>query len=86
MNRRLFAMFAAAMLLAGPAVAQQIDSMTLKPIVKAVREGDEDKVRAALLKPPRARSHMPPAPADLTRTAAPPFCTASLGRRLPAAL
>jgi hypothetical protein len=34
---------------AGPALAQ-FDTLTLKPIVKAVREGDEDKVRGALLK------------------------------------
>ena len=33
----------------GPALAQ-IDTLTLKPIVKAVREGDEEKVRSALLK------------------------------------
>ena len=33
----------------GPALAQ-LDTLTLKPIVKAVREGDEDKVRSALLK------------------------------------
>ena len=33
----------------GPALAQ-IDGLTLKPIVKAVREGDEEKVRSALLK------------------------------------
>ena len=33
----------------GPALAQ-IDALTLKPIVKAVREGDEEKVRSALLK------------------------------------
>jgi ankyrin repeat protein len=35
---------------AAPALAQQLDTMTLKPIVKAVREGDEEKVRGALLK------------------------------------
>ena len=34
---------------AGPAMAQ-IDLYTLKPIVKAVREGDDEKVRQALLK------------------------------------
>jgi len=34
---------------ASPALAQA-DLLTLKPIVKAVREGDEEKVRAALLK------------------------------------
>src|SRR3989337_2314244 len=33
----------------GPARAQ-IEGFTLKPIVKAVREGDEEKVRSALLK------------------------------------
>ena len=32
-----------------PALAQ-IEGLTLKPIVKAVREGDEEKVRSALLK------------------------------------
>ena len=35
--------------MAGPALAQ-FDTMTQKPIVKAVREGDEEKVRQALLK------------------------------------
>ena len=35
-------------LTAAPASAQEM--LTLKPIVKAVREGDEDKVRAALFK------------------------------------
>ncbi len=34
---------------AGPAMAQ-IDLYTLKPIVKAVREGDDEKVRQALMK------------------------------------
>jgi ankyrin repeat protein len=34
----------------GSALAQQFDPMTLKPIVKAVRESDEEKVRGALLK------------------------------------
>ena len=34
---------------AAPALAQ-FDTLTLKPIVKAVREGDEEKVRQALLK------------------------------------
>ena len=34
---------------AAPALAQ-FDTMTQKPIVKAVREGDEEKVRQALLK------------------------------------
>src|SRR5260221_9506691 len=34
---------------AGPALAQ-FDTLTQKPIVKAVREGDEEKVRQALLK------------------------------------
>ena len=40
---------AAPLLSIGPALAQ-FDTLTLKPIVKAVREGDEDKVRSALLK------------------------------------
>lgn len=51
-RRRLFALSVAASLLSlavmTPALAQ--DVFNLKPIVKAVREGDEEKVRAALFK------------------------------------
>ena len=47
MIRRSLLMLALAA--ATPASAQ-IESMTQKPIVKAVREGDEEKVRQALLK------------------------------------
>ena len=48
MIRRTF--LAAAMAVpAGPALAQ-FDTLTLKPIVKAVREGDDEKVRQSLLK------------------------------------
>src|SRR5436305_8950959 len=41
-----------AVALAAPAApaAAQIEGLTMKPIVKAVREGDEEKVRQALLK------------------------------------
>ncbi|MFI4999962.1 MAG: ankyrin repeat domain-containing protein, partial [Reyranellales bacterium] len=48
MIRRIF-LAVACVATAGPAMAQ-FDSMTLKPIVKAVREGDEEKVRQALFK------------------------------------
>src|SRR5258708_27436418 len=48
MIRRSF-LFAAMALPSTPALAQ-VDVMTLKPIVKAVREGDEEKVRQSLLK------------------------------------
>ena len=37
-------------LASGPARAQGFDTMTIKPLVKAVRDGDEDKVKQALLK------------------------------------
>src|SRR5260221_9618650 len=46
-RRALFAVALAGA--AGPALAQ-FDTLTQKPIVKAVREGDEEKVRQALLK------------------------------------
>ena len=40
-----------ALLIASPAgMARAQDMFTLKPIVKAVREGDDEKVRQALLK------------------------------------
>ena len=48
MIRRTFLALTIA-LAATPALAQ-FDTLTLKPIVKAVREGDEEKVRSALLK------------------------------------
>jgi hypothetical protein len=48
MIRRTFLAIALAVL-AGPALAQ-FELGTLKPIVKAVREGDDEKVRQALLK------------------------------------
>lgn len=48
MIRRAFLAFSL-LAAAGPAAAQ-FDSLTLKPIVKAVREGDDEKVRQALLK------------------------------------
>jgi hypothetical protein len=47
MIRRVFL----ALVVAAPAgMARAQDMFTLKPIVKAVREGDEEKVRQALLK------------------------------------
>ena len=47
MIRRTFLALTIA-LAASPALAQ-FDTLTLKPIVKAVREGDEDKLRASRL-------------------------------------
>ncbi len=49
MIRRTFLAMAACLVPAGPALAQ-IESMTVKPIVKAVRDGDEEKVRQSLFK------------------------------------
>lgn len=48
MIRRMF-LLSALMAPAGTAYAQ-FDALTLKPIVKAVREGDDEKVRQAILK------------------------------------
>lgn len=52
MGRRelLASAVAGAMVAAGRPALAQMDLMTLKPIVKAVREGDDEKVRQALLK------------------------------------
>ena len=49
MIRRTFLALVAGLAPAGVALAQ-VDSLTLKPIVKAVRDGDEEKVRQALFK------------------------------------
>jgi ankyrin repeat protein len=48
MIRRAF--LAAALLAPSTAALAQFDTLTLKPIVKAVREGDEEKVRHSLLR------------------------------------
>ena len=50
MIRRTFLILVAGLAPAGGPALAQVDPLTLKPIVKAVRDGDEQKVRQALFK------------------------------------